>query len=270
MHLCARRPGDSPAAVARVVVLALLYAFDRSTGWSDDSSWRRLNGWRPSIASGLRPRPANVSPAGFASPRGQLSPRWDLVTFMAASWLDDSLPDIGCRLLSHGRYVERRLDALGPRASGAPPAARARCPAFEEWAALEHLADVEVVLAAPSTAMIGSLFGHVFLRLVYRDENGEMPPHLSRTVAFLADNDAPFRRTAPMRSRGSPATTRPRSTSVRFWTPTASTWSSKAATSGAGGSTSTRENDGRCWNGSGPSSMVAVTRTISFGATARP
>ena len=192
IHLCAARPGESPAAVARVVVLGILFAFDRSAGWSDDPSWRRLNGWRPSLASGLRPRPANVSPAGFASPRGQLSPRWDLVTFMVASWLDGAPANIGCRLLSHASYVARRLKALGPRSSGAPPAAPARCPAFEEWAALDHLADVEVVLAAPSTAMIGSLFGHVFLRLVYRDPNGEMPPHLSRTVAFLADNDAPF------------------------------------------------------------------------------
>src|SRR5262249_21846643 len=68
----------------------------------------------------------------------------------------------------------------------------ARCDDFEGWADLDDLAEIEVVLAAPSTAMVGSLFGHVFLRLVYRDEDGDTPPHLSRAVAFLADNDVPF------------------------------------------------------------------------------
>ena len=183
---------------------------------------------------------------------------------MVASWLDGAPADIGCRLLSHASYVERRLNALGPRGSGASPA-RARCPAFEEWAALEHLADVEVVLAAPSTTMIGSLFGHVFLRLVYRDPNGELPP--SRTVALLADDDAAVFGNRAMRSRGSPATTRPRSTSARFWTPTAT----YVVLEGR---------DLRRWRLDldtgerralleriGPSSTAAATRTTSFGAT---
>src|SRR6185295_1315882 len=53
-------------------------------------------------------------------------------------------------------------------------------------------ADVELVLAAPSTAMVGSLFGHLFVRLVYRAGGGETPMHLSRTLAFLADNERPL------------------------------------------------------------------------------
>src|SRR5204862_3133999 len=53
-------------------------------------------------------------------------------------------------------------------------------------------ADVEVVLATPSTAMAASLFGHVFLRLVYRDDDGDTPLHASWTIAFLADNEVPF------------------------------------------------------------------------------
>ena len=96
---------------------------------------------------------------------------------------------IGCRLISQARFVRARVTApIGP----------ARCAAFEEWADLDRLAGVEVVLAAPSTAMLGSLFGHLFLRLVYRDgerdagDGDATPAHLSRTVAFLADNDVPF------------------------------------------------------------------------------
>ena len=69
----------------------------------------------------------------------------------------------------------------------------ASCEAFERWADLERLDGVEVVLAAPSTAMVGSLFGHLFVRLAYRDEDGDARRYtLSRTVAFLADNDVPF------------------------------------------------------------------------------
>ena len=110
------------------------------------------------------------------------------MTVLAALLLDAPGDDggIGCRLISQTRFLQSQVNApIGP----------ARCAAFEEWAELDRLAGVEVVLAAPSTAMLGSLFGHLFLRLVYRDPaegDGAPPPHLSRTVAFLADNDVPF------------------------------------------------------------------------------
>src|SRR6202042_1156804 len=91
---------------------------------------------------------------------------------------------IACRLISQARFVQGRLgnEAPSPR----------RCQAFEGWADLDRLHAVEVGLAAPSTAMIGSLFGHLLVRLAYRDDDGRTPLHLSRTVAFLADNDVPF------------------------------------------------------------------------------
>ena len=136
------------------------------------------------MGSGFALRAANLDPAGFAEPRGQRSPRWDLVTYLAALLLDTPGDDggIGCRLISQARFLRVRLGApLGPT----------RCAAFEDWAELDRLAGVEVVLAAPSTAMLGSLFGHLFLRLSYRDGDAT-PAHLSRTVAFLADNDVPF------------------------------------------------------------------------------
>ena len=180
VHLC-------PTADASRVVEALLFGFDREVGWSSEPEWRRLNKWSSPVVGASRPE--NLAPGGFAEERGRRSPRWDLATFLAASWLEppDAAGGMACRLMSQARFVREHLAALG-----GVPVAPARCAAFEEWAELERLADVEVVLAAPSTAMVGSLFGHLFLRLVYRDEDGATPAHLSRTVAFLADNDVPF------------------------------------------------------------------------------
>ena len=191
VHLCAATPGAADGDSARRVALALLMGFDRAAGWSAEPAWRRLNRWHAALAGALAPRPDNQDPAGFAETRGRRSPAWDLATFLAALWLDPAGADggIACRLMSQAAFARAHLRA--------PPAA-ARCAAFEDWADLDHLAEVEVVLAAPSTAMLGSLFGHLFLRLGYRDgagdddDNSEAAPELSRTIAFLADNDVPF------------------------------------------------------------------------------
>jgi hypothetical protein len=193
-HLCVPAPEVGRLDVGRQVALALLFGFDRAVRWSDDAAWRRLNGWARSVTNPLHPRPDNLSAAGFAAPRGQRSPRWDLATFTVALLLDrpDGADDaVGCRLLSQGAFVRRRLAALGT-AAGEGVFPEARCAAFERWADLDRLADIEVVLATPSTAMVASLFGHVFLRIVYRDDDGETPLHVSHTIAFLADNDVPF------------------------------------------------------------------------------
>ncbi len=186
LHLCRASAKAAPETLARQVAVAWLWAFDRAAGWSTDPAWRRLNGWRPSLTAAWALRADNDDPAGFAALRGRRSPGWELATFMAAWLLDPVRADggIGCRLISQSRFVEGRLGNETPTAR--------RCEAFEAWADLERLDAVEVVLAAPSTAMIGSLFGHLFVRLAYRDDDGRAPLHLSRTVAFLADNDVPF------------------------------------------------------------------------------
>jgi hypothetical protein len=184
-HLCAPGRGDGPLDVGRQVAVALLYGFDRAMHWSDDPGWRRINGWRLSVTHPLRPRPDNVNEEGFVAPRGGRSPRWDLAAFAAAWFAGD--PGPACRLLAQATFIGRRLAGLG-----SPVRAVASCSAFERWADLEHLADVEIVLATPSTAMAASLFGHILLRLVYRDDDGTTPLHIAQTMAFLADNDVPF------------------------------------------------------------------------------
>jgi hypothetical protein len=189
-HLCAAPVAAAGLDAGRQVALVSLLGFDRAVGWSDDPAWRRLNGWQLSIAHPLHPRPDNVHEAGFVAPRGGRSPRWDLASFTAALLLDaDGDGSVGCRLLSQAAFVRARLAGLQPGAAAIAPA---RCQAFERWADLDRLAGVEIVLATPSTAMAASLFGHVFLRLVYRDDEGGTPLHVSWSVAFLADNEVPF------------------------------------------------------------------------------
>jgi hypothetical protein len=190
-HLCVSRPEGGALDAGREVALALLFGFDHALRWSEDPSWRRLNGWQLSLIHPLQPRPDNLHPAGFVAPRGGRSPRWDLVAFAAALLLEEPGGDgVACRLLAQAAFVDGRLERL--HAGGAVGAAHARCAAFERWAALDRITDVEIVLATPSTASAASLFGHVFLRIAYRDDDGSSPLHRSNTIAFLADNDVPF------------------------------------------------------------------------------
>jgi hypothetical protein len=202
-HLC----DDGHSDPGRQAVLAVLYAFDRAVGWSARTDWRLLNGWRSSISSGWRSSAENVAPEAYAATapetgtetetetavetRATRSPRWDLVAFAAAAFTERASGDdrIVCRLMSQAAFLRARLAALDANAAREPIP---RCEAFERWANLRQLKDVELVLAAPSSAMVGSLFGHLLLRLRYRDDSGDTPNDLGRAVAFLADNEAPF------------------------------------------------------------------------------
>ena len=183
-HLCAPGSGAGPLDVGRQVALALLYGFDRAM---------RLVG-RSRLAAHQRLAPFDRAPGPAAAgqrERGGVR--------VAARW---AVAALGSRRV-RGRAVRRRswpaLSVAPPgdvhRPSAGRPGDRRRarlasCPAFERWADLDRLADVEIVLATPSTAMAASLFGHILLRLVYRDDDG---------------GDAAA--TSPRRWRSSPTTT---------------------------------------------------------------
>jgi len=200
VHLCSPTDEGRALDIGQQVALGLLFGLDRAIGWSDQAAWRDLNGWRQSILHPLHPTAENHNPDGFLSPRGERSPRWDLVAFTAALLLDEGrASSVGCRMMSQAAFVRDRLAGLEPRTAPVPPPS---CPEFERWADLDRLSDVEVVLATPSTAMVASLFGHVFLRLVYRDEAGDAPLHLSSSIAFLAENEVPFSVDPDLRAQG--------------------------------------------------------------------
>jgi hypothetical protein len=202
LRLCFDRLSGAEAAdpvldrrVGRELAVGLAWASDEIAAWSADPAWLSFNGWRTSLLGGATA--ANVAATAFSDRRGSRSPRWDLATFLGAYLVPDELfetrktpePDrsLRCRLVSQSRFVESRLAALEP--DYRPPLLdlAPRCPAFEVWADLEQLEDIEVVQAAPSAVMVGSLFGHVFLHLRYRDGTGRPAIHRGRTVSFLAE-----------------------------------------------------------------------------------
>lgn len=183
--LHARLCDDGRFEVGRRVALTLFYALDTAAGWSSRADWRRLNGWRSSMATGWRLSPENVD-------ADAISPRRELATFATAALLDQAVGDdrVICRLVSQAVFLRARLEELTPGVAVSPAPA---CEAFTQWANLSQLEDVELILAAPSSAMVGSLFGHLLLHLRYRNDDGETPIDLSRAIGFLADNDVPYR-----------------------------------------------------------------------------
>jgi len=188
IHLCPAAPGSGAADLGRRAVIAALFGFDRAAGWSEDPAWRRLNGWRWSMAGGFRPRSDNIDPAGSRR-RGAAARR-------AGIW-----PRSRRRCCWTPQATATATPASAAASSVRPPSSTRgwgadapRCQGFRALGRSRPLEAVEVVLAAPSTAMVGSLFGHLFVRLAYRDDAGETPPHLARTVAFLADTSGVRRR----------------------------------------------------------------------------
>ncbi|MEQ8272645.1 MAG: DUF4105 domain-containing protein [Deltaproteobacteria bacterium] len=164
----------------RSAIAALFFALDSEHGWSDDGRWRVHNAWRGFFATALAPMPhaSNRAGAGYVDDVGRRSPRWDLATHAAAFFA----PRDGerCRHLSVARFFADTLalDDYQP--------AR-RCPAFARWAQPDAVAGIEVALASPTTATIGSMFGHLFFRVVPKGERGMHGLAASRTFSYVAE-----------------------------------------------------------------------------------
>lgn len=164
--------------VKRAVAFSLVRAKDAEEGWSRTDAWREQNAWRGLLSSWLAPLPhaANQGEQSFADERGRASPAADLASFAAHFFFPAQGEDVSCRLLSQTTLFAEVVDLEPPR-----------CSSFERWARIDSIDSVEIALAAPSARAIGSVFGHLLMRVVYVDENGETPPVDSKIIAFLAD-----------------------------------------------------------------------------------
>lgn len=180
-----RVEGHDPQTIAE----AWMRLVDSSRGFSTRPAWRRINRWsNPLFGS---PKPANTALDGFVGAFGDFSPHDDFVSFAAAALLqphDGSDNRPGCRLRTQWRFLMEALASLPAESQPVEPPREPVCPAFERWADATTLSHFELILAAPSSASAGSLFGHLFLRLVRSD--GSMRDH--ETLAFLAQNDVPI------------------------------------------------------------------------------
>jgi hypothetical protein len=157
----------------RAVIASAVYAFDAEKKWSEHPAWTSLNSWRGYLSTVLAPLPhaANTHPLAFADARGGRSPRWDLASFAARYFTGDHATK--CRLLAQSRFLSDRLEELGLEAQ------HPHCAGFERWAELPKIETIEVSLASPTSQAVGSLFGHLFLRIQGTN---------NRAIAFLAES----------------------------------------------------------------------------------
>lgn len=156
----------------RAVVHALISKWDERLRWSSRVGWKALAGWEGHT-------PLLVYSWAYSRRAGMQSPALDLATFAeellvpAESLHEDAVPKddrLRCREPSKARFLDERLSALDPSWKPGPP----DCPAYEAWADVEHLPKFELVFATPSSSSAQALFGHLLLRLVREDDEGDL------------------------------------------------------------------------------------------------
>lgn len=169
----ARSGEDARLELERAVITSAIYAYDREARWSERASWKSCNSWRGFMSTVMSPleHAANEDPRGFADVRGRRSPRWDLASFAGRYFTQDTATK--CRLLAQSRFLTDRLLELGENA------AHPSCKNFDRWARVERIEHLEIDLASPTAQTIGSLFGHLFMRITGAD---------NRVIAFLAES----------------------------------------------------------------------------------
>ncbi len=177
----------------RAVVHAVVQRWDDARGWSQDTRWRRLSGWRAPFERLLTFREeVLLSYAGaFSRARGQVSASLDLVTFAeellvpAESFRPEVLGDddqVRCQEFSKARALSEFLAEAG---FGSLPQ-RGRCPAFDTWAEVENLSHFEVLMVAASGRQPESLFGHLMLRPVWHEGAVPRGPGFGTVVQLVA------------------------------------------------------------------------------------
>ncbi len=180
---------------ARALVHAVLQRWDDVLGMSRRPLWGRLNGWQPALGL-FADRPLNTAEGAFSRARGRASASLDLVTFAeelfvpAEAVREDALAldeTVGCQEFSKARAFLTLLHEAGL----SPEPVAARCPAFEEWAELDQLSHLEVLLVTASGRRPESLFGHLLLRPVYRQQGRVRAPSFETAVQIAAMTEDP-------------------------------------------------------------------------------
>lgn len=163
----------------RAAVHAVMLAWDDEHEWSKARQWRRINGWRAAK------QPFNRDLWGYSRYLGYRSPQLDLVTF-AEDWFvrpEDVVSDaqrdaidpdlsVDCQEFTKSRFLAEKIALLDPR--WAPPnrgwpAPPNRCAAFEEWARMNQIDGVDLLVAAATADRPESLYGHLLLHIRYKD-----------------------------------------------------------------------------------------------------
>jgi hypothetical protein len=189
----------------RAVVHAVMQRWEDVHHFSRRRAWKSLNGWLGALE---RPftwseRALNLADAAYSRKRGQQSAELDWLTFAEEHFVpvealhpgaiaaDDT---VACQEFSKARVLEELLaeqKLLVPRPE-------VSCPAFDAWADLAHLEQLEVLLVQASGRRAQSLFGHVLLRPVHREGALVRGPTFDTAIqlAALTDPEAGMRHIA--------------------------------------------------------------------------
>lgn len=169
--------GGSEAELGHALAHLAAHALDARGGWSADPAWRSLAGWHRRASAPLGPQERQERGTGpHESWRSRVSPEEELAEYAASVFLATAAPDVAPRCDRPTRF--RLLAAFLERDLAWRPAlADATCPAFERWIRPGDVASIELLLAASSTNHPASLWGHLLVRVSYREE-ASVPPGL--------------------------------------------------------------------------------------------
>jgi len=185
----------------RALVENLVYLADQNAKWSKTYTWLSINRWKAPLENITTwdYESQNLSLKGYVQPEARENPSREFSLFASHYLIPDELyenvvPDLSvrCHLMAQSDYLEDLIEKKSP---GFIPVIKQKttvCPAFEKWANIGNIDYMEVVFAHPSALFIGSLFGHVLLRLVPFEQNGVRPINDTRAFGFLAMTHQPI------------------------------------------------------------------------------
>lgn len=183
----------------RALVHAVVQRWDDAQRWNHRHAWRRIAGWRfPFEGLNLTETPRNVFAGAYSRPLGSQSASLDLVTFAEEHFVPvEALSPgavsadarVACQEFTKTRALNELMQAAGLLETRP---ASGNCPAFERWARPESLEGIEVLLVAASGRNTESIFGHLLMRPVYRDDGGPVGPGMATVIqlAALAENES--------------------------------------------------------------------------------
>lgn len=185
----------------RAIAEVIGYQLNEIFGYSKKNSWKSINKWKEPLESifVLKDTSYNLSSRGFAEKEGMKNPRADLVLFFAHYFVPDEKyqkinPDnsIRCRLMAQSLFLESFVHQHNSAYLFPIQKLTPACPAFEKWADIDAIDHLEVILASPSAAFVGSMFGHIFLRIAPKSNNRIEPVATTRTFGFSANSHGPL------------------------------------------------------------------------------
>ena len=174
---------------------------DKKYKYSTYKTWHLINRWKTPFSDILtwKYSSGNQNQQGFVTPDAMTSPARDFIEFFSHYFVPDENfrnvpPDesIRCRLPAHTDFLENSISDMDSEFKSPVLKKNPVCTSFEKWAEIDKIDHIEIILASPSAVFVGSLFGHVFLRIVPPSEKTVDAISYTKTFGFVADSYGPI------------------------------------------------------------------------------